>query len=215
MSKIITFKEQNNNDIHQFTEESTFLQEIDKIYSQGGLFVYPTETLYGLGANPYDEKALDRLYSVKKRPKDMAISVAVSNIGMMERLGEVNEIVKEIAEHFLPGPITLLLKNKGQFSQNVASKGKLGIRIPDHKIALKIIETVGPITATSANLHNGLDPKNVKIAYEQLGDDVDLYIDCGVPRYKGPSTIVDCTGVSINIIRKGVIPEKEIIALFE
>ena len=192
-----------------------FLPKLYNIYSQGGLFVYPTETLYGLGTGPFDEKALNRLFSVKKRPKDMPISIAVADISMMKRFGEVNDKAEKIAHHFLPGPVTLLLQCKDTVPKILRSAGKVGIRIPDHKIALKIIENVGPITATSANLHSGPDPRNVNDAYEQLGDDVELYIDCGQPKYNGPSTVVDCSEASINIIRKGVIPENEIMALFE
>lgn len=204
MSKIITCE-----------ESSHFLSKVSDIYSQGGLFVYPTETLYGLGTNPFDEKALKRIYTVKKRPKDMPISIAVSNVEMMGKFGEVNEQVKKIVKHYLPGPVTLLIKSKSSLSEILAPKGKVGIRIPDHNIALKIIDLVGPISATSANLHNHPEPRNVNEAYDQLSDNVDLFIDCGETRYNGPSTMVDCTEPSINIIRKGVIPEKEIMVLFE
>jgi L-threonylcarbamoyladenylate synthase len=192
-----------------------FLDTITNIYSQGGLFVYPTETLYGLGANPFDEMALKRLFSVKNRPVDMPVSIAVSNSNMMKKFVEVNELAEKIINSLLPGPVTLLLESRDLIQNYLTSGNKVGIRIPDHKVALKIIDHVGPITATSANLHQRPDPRNVKEAYHQLGDNVKLYIDCSETRYNGPSTVVDCSEGSINIIRMGVIPENEIMALFE
>jgi L-threonylcarbamoyladenylate synthase len=192
-----------------------FLDTVEEIYTQGDLFVYPTETLYGLGANPFDESALKNLFSVKNRPENMPVSIAVSDSEMMKKFGEINELAEKIADTLLPGPVTLLIKSRDSVSNYLRSDNKVGIRIPNHKIALRIIENVGPITATSANLHNGHDPYNVKEAYEQLGENVKLYIDCGESKYHKPSTIVDCSGPSINIIRKGVISQKEIIALFE
>ena len=185
------------------------------ILKAGGVIVYPTDTIYGLGVNVFDAKAVAKIPELKKRSEDLPISIAVAEISMMKRFGEVNDKAEKIAHHFLPGPVTLLLQCKDTVPKILRSAGKVGIRIPDHKIALKIIENVGPITATSANLHRGLDPRNVKEAYDQLGDVVELYIDCGEPRYKGSSTVVDCSEASINIIRKGVIPENEIMALFE
>lgn len=212
---VLISREEEMSVIIKCKESLDFLNKVKEIYFQGGLFVYPTETLYGLGANPFDEKALMRLYSVKRRPKNMPISIAVSNMDMMEGFAELNESVIVIAKHHLPGPVTLLCKSKGKLPGVLTSSGKVGIRIPDHKIALQIIDTTGPITSTSANAHNNMNPRNANDAFEQLGDDVDLYIECGEPKYNGPSTIVDCTEPSISIIRKGVIPEKDILALFE
>jgi L-threonylcarbamoyladenylate synthase len=190
------------------------MDEIKEIYSLGELFVYPTETLYGLGANPFDEDALDKVYSVKNRPGDMPISVAVSDISMMARLGKVNETARRIAKRFLPGPVTLILFAENYLSDTLLKDDKIGIRIPDHRVALKIIDSTGPITSTSANVHGGVNPYNIDEAFNQLGDGVKLYIDSGESRLRGSSTIVDCTRSPISIIRKGVIPEEEITALF-
>jgi L-threonylcarbamoyladenylate synthase len=191
------------------------LDVIRDIYQQGGLFVYPTETLYGLGADPFNEKALGKLYSVKQRPREMPVSIAVSSISMMKRFGEVNSNLETIAQHLLPGPVTVLLRALDDIPRNLTKDNRIGLRIPDHPIPLNIIESIGPITATSANIHSKPAPQDIKEAMKQLGDGVDLYMDCGESKHKGPSTIVDCSESSISIIRKGVIPEKEIRALFK
>lgn len=176
--------------------------------------VYPTETLYALGANPFNEKAIDKIYEVKRRPRNMPLSIAVSDMKMMQSVAEVNSLAQRIYHHFLPGPVTLLLKKRDNVPANLISGGdKIGIRVPKHPAALKIIRILGPITATSANQHGHPEPKNLKIAYEQLGDDVELYLDCGQCEYQEPSTIVDVSDSSANIIRNGVIPSKELLAL--
>jgi L-threonylcarbamoyladenylate synthase len=185
-----------------------------EVLEKGELVVYPTETLYALGADPFDEGAIDRVYEVKRRPRNMPLSVAVSDIEMMKSVAEVNLLAEKIYQNFLPGPVTLLLKKRDNVPANLISGGyKIGVRVPKHPAALKIIKILGPITATSANKHGLLEPKNLKIAFEQLGDDVGLYLDCGECEYQEPSTIVDVSDSSVNIIRNGVIPEKELLAL--
>jgi L-threonylcarbamoyladenylate synthase len=195
-------------------KEEKYFKEVEEIFRKGGLIVYPTETLYALGANPFDEKAIDRLFEVKRRPKDMPISVAVTDIEMMKSLAEINTLAEKIYYNFLPGPVTLLLKKKARVPDKLTSgDDRIGIRIPKHPAALRIIDMVGPITATSANLHGYPEPRNLDIALEQFGENVMLYLDCGECEYKGVSTIVDVSGSIAKIIRKGVIPNEELLAL--
>ncbi len=187
---------------------------MEEIFRKGGLIVYPTETLYALGVNPFDEMAIDKLFEVKRRPKDMPISVAVADIEMMKSLAEINTLAEKIYYNFLPGPVTLLLKKKTSVPDKLTSGAdRIGIRVPKHPAALKIIDTVGPITATSANLHGYPEPKNLDIALGQLGENVMLYLDCGECEYQGVSTIMDVSGSIAKIIRKGVIPNEELLAL--
>ncbi|UCE73445.1 MAG: threonylcarbamoyl-AMP synthase [Methanomassiliicoccales archaeon] len=189
-------------------------QDVKDVFNCGDLIVYPTETLYALGTNPFDEKALNRIFEVKKRPGNMPISIAVSDIQMMESLAEVNILAQKIYEHFLPGPITLLMKKKAKLHALLtAGSDKIGIRVPDHPVAKRIIDIVGPITATSANLHGHPEPKNLKTAVEQLNGEVALYFDCGQSEFQGASTVVDVSNSSIKIIRKGVIPYEEILRI--
>lgn len=200
--------------IYECFKGREYLLGVKNIYDKGDLIVYPTETLYALGANPFNIKALERLFEVKKRPKNMPISVAVSDIEMMKSLAEVNKLAEKIYEKFLPGPVTLLLKKKGNVSDLLVSgDDKVAIRVPSHPLALKIIDIVGPITATSANIHGNLEPKNIDIALGQLGEKVNLYLDCGECQYKKVSTIVDVALCSTKIIRKGVIPPEEILKI--
>ncbi|UCG70889.1 MAG: threonylcarbamoyl-AMP synthase [Thermoplasmata archaeon] len=213
-TKIIHCESEKNDCSSKCQREEEYIGEIKEVFERGKLSVYPTETLYALGADPFNERAIDLVYKVKKRPKNMPISIAVADFAMMKSVAEVNELAQRICQHLLPGPVTLLLKKKDNVPDKLTfGSHKIGIRVPKHQAALRIIQTLGPITATSANLHGHPDPKNLKIAFDQLGDHVDLYLDCGQCEYQSPSTIVDVSGSSVKIIRNGVIPNEELLAL--
>lgn len=170
------------------------------ILKKGGLVIYPTETCYGLGADATSQKAVKKVYLIKKRPRNKPISIVVSDIKMFKKYAYISKKAEKLIKKYMPGPLTLVLKKKNL--PNVLSKNKIGIRIPNNKIALKLIKEFGkPITATSANLAGGSNPYTIKSALKQIKPD--YYIDAGkLPRRK-PSTIYDVE--KNRIIRKGSI----------
>ncbi|QLH75427.1 MAG: threonylcarbamoyl-AMP synthase [Methanomassiliicoccales archaeon] len=192
-------------------------EDFDFIISElrsGRLVVYPTDTLYGLGADPFDEMAVKRVFIAKKRPFDMPLTIAVSNVRMMAEIANLDDRARKLAEAFLPGPLTLLLHKKSIIPDIVtSSSSEVGIRIPDHPIALRIIEEFGPIIATSANLHSHPNPYDAQIALRDLGDSVSAYIDCGPTKYGKPSTIVQLMDGEVEVIRPGAIPIEKIEAV--
>ncbi|MEA2053835.1 MAG: L-threonylcarbamoyladenylate synthase [Candidatus Thermoplasmatota archaeon] len=174
-----------------------------KVLSEGGLVVYPTDTLYALGASIFKPDAVRKVYKIKKRPLEFYLPVAVSNVEGINDIAVMNSTAKKIAEKFMPGAITIVLEKKKVVNEIVAGD-KIAVRIPDNPIALEITSLAGPITATSANIHNGTAPSDIGTAKKQLGDNVELYIDGG--KLNGvPSTIVDVSGGDIKIIREGAI----------
>ena len=199
-------------------QECDFSEEaMDHVISElnsGKLIVYPTETLYGLGADPFDEAAVKRVFMAKKRPFDMPLSIAVSNMRMLEELAVLDDRGRRLAEKFLPGPLTLLLRKKSIVPDIVTSaSNEVGIRIPDHPLALKIIEEFGPIITTSANLHSHPNPYDIQLALKDLGESVSIYIDCGPTKYGKPSTIVQLLEGEVEVIRPGAIPIEEVEAI--
>ncbi len=185
------------------------LSKVIKALKNGELVVYPTDTLYGLGADVFNEKAVRAVYEIKDRPAKFPLSITVSSISMMEEFAEMNEPAFILAKKFLPGPLTMVMKKK-RIPDIVAEK-KIGIRIPRNEIAVKLASD-GPITSTSANKHNGKEPTTIDIARNQLGEGI-LYIDGGkLPG--GNSTVVDVTK-EIKILRRGIIGEEEIIKVVE
>ena len=174
----------------------------------GNLIVYPTDTVYGIGADIYNEVAVKNLYLAKRRPFDMALSVAVADRKMVESVAILNETADKLIKAFLPGPLTIIIKKNPEVPDIVtAGSQKVGIRIPDHPIALEIARRSGPIVATSANIHFQPDAIDIGMATAALGNSVSTYIDAGHSPSGKPSTIIWIKDKEYEIIRQGPITE--------
>ena len=174
----------------------------------GKLIVYPTDTVYGIGADIYNQAAVKSLYLAKNRPFDMALSVAVADRRMMEKVAVLNEYAEKLADAFLPGPLTIIIQKQEDVPDIVtAGSHKVGVRIPDHPMAVEIAKRAGPIVATSANTHSKPDAVNVDMAVNAFGGSVSTYIDCGPSPLGKPSTIIWIKDKEYEIIRQGSITE--------
>lgn len=168
------------------------------ILSHDGLVVYPTETVYGLGADALSDEAIAHVYEAKQRPLSMPVSIAVADFDMLHAVARVEPAQEPFLAAFLPGPVTVVLPARRMIPAILTGgTGMIGIRMPAHDLALQLIARFdGPITATSANLHGAKDPvtpAECTVPYEFL-------IDGG--RLPGtPSTVVDLTGKKV--IRAG------------
>ncbi|HOK28672.1 MAG TPA: L-threonylcarbamoyladenylate synthase [Methanomassiliicoccaceae archaeon] len=179
--------------------------------SAGRLIVYPTETVYGLGCDPFDETAVKRAFMAKRRPFDMAMSVVVSNLPMMEELGIQDDKAQKLVKKFMPGPLTLIVKKRPSVPDILtASTNEIGVRIPDHPLALSLIDSFGPLVTTSANIHSHKSPITCQDAIDDLGATVSIYIDAGPSRLGKPSTIVQLIDDEMTIIRQGTITREQI-----
>lgn len=177
----------------------------------GGLVIYPTETVYGLGADASSDKAVDKIFKLKGRRAKKPIPIAVNSIGMARNVAKLNPAAEALFM-FLPGPLTIVARAKPNVSKLItAGTGTVGIRVPKHPVALKLIDFVGgPITTTSANQSGEPAPLTVKEALEQLGGKVDMALDAGKCELGVPSTVVDATSKHPKVLRKGPISEEEI-----
>ncbi|WP_332450577.1 L-threonylcarbamoyladenylate synthase [Methanoculleus sp.] len=170
-----------------------------KVLSRDGLVVYPTETVYGLGADALSEDAVMRVYEAKNRPVSKPISVAVSDMDMLAAIAVVDEAARAFIERFLPGPVTVILPAKSCLPDILTGgTGLIGIRWPANEVAIAIIERLdAPITATSANISDDIPP----VRPEEVSVPNDYVVDGGeLPGT--PSTVVDLT--TRRILRKGV-----------
>lgn len=179
--------------------------------SKGQVIVYPTDTLYGLGADIYNKDAVKNVFKIKNRPFNLPISVAVSCIEDLKKIAYVNNKIKKIIDHFLPGKLTIILKKKKTIPSIVTSnKDNIAIRIPDNNIALELLSNFGPLTCTSANIHGKPTPTVINDIEMQFKDsNISVYIDNGKLQSKA-STIIDLTFDKPIIIREGAITKKEI-----
>lgn len=171
------------------------------IVKTGGVIAYPTETVYGIGALATDVGALQRVYQIKNRPLNQPLSIAVSSMEMLKSVAKVE--CEDFILKFLPGPVTVILKKNKILPDILTARSKyVGIRWPDNKMALDLINQTGPIVSTSANLHGEKDP----VRAEEVKIPVDYVLDGGPCKYGAPSTIVDLH--EYTVVRKGIMYEE-------
>jgi len=182
----------------------------------GDIVVYPTDTLYAFGVDIHNKDAVRKVFEVKKRPLDNPLPVAVSDLAYIEKIAFVSGIARDLAEQFLPGPLTMIL-NKKNVILDVITGGldNVAVRIPDNDIALELLSRYGPLTVTSANVHGKEVPDIISdIKMQFNSDDVAVYLDYG--KLNGlPSTIVDMTASKPRIVRDGAITKEEILDVIE
>lgn len=204
MSKYINFE----NNI-----EYTKLKEVATAIKNGKVVVFPTETVYGIGTNGLDEKAIEKLYKLKKRPKNKPISLLVNNIDMINDIAEdITELEYKLINKFMPGPLTIILKKKNKIPNILtANSSTVGIRIPQNEIAIKLIEYAKvPIATSSANISGKSSGINLKNIMKDFNDDIDYYIDGGFSKIGIASTVVQVLDGIPHILREGVITIDEI-----
>jgi L-threonylcarbamoyladenylate synthase len=164
----------------------------------GELVVYPTDTLYGLGALASNREAVERLFAVKARPRSAPVSIALSSLEEVEPLARLTPPQRAFLRTELPGPVTALVRPsaeaRSRLSPLVFGPGPtLGVRIPDHPVARELARRLGPITCTSANRHGAPNPTTLREARAQLGDAVSAYLAGGPPPRGAASRIVVLT----------------------
>jgi L-threonylcarbamoyladenylate synthase len=194
--------------VNELPYDEVVKKAVDEL-KRGGLVVFPTETVYGIGADATNQKAINSLLSYKARREGKPLSIAVSSKEMAEEYVEVNSIAKNLYKNFLPGPLTVVSKSKGNVAKGVESElGTLGIRIPDYKLVLDIIEACGkPITATSANASYKKRPYTIDDILNNISEKqkslVGLILDAGQLPKREPSTVVDTTLNQEVVLRQG------------
>ncbi len=179
---------------------------------RGGLVVYPTETVYGLGCDPLNIRAVERIFEVKGE-REKPLPVLASDIEHVEKIAYLSEKVRRVVDRFWPGPLTLVLPKTTILPGIVTSNlDSVGVRVPMHNIAIQLIHlSNGLLVGTSANKTGESPPRSAQEAANQIGDEVDIIIDGGPTTYGLPSTIVDLTSERPIILREGPISREEIL----
>lgn len=191
--------------IKDINTDIRFIEEAGKVIRNGGTVAFPTETVYGLGANALDDEAVRKIFIAKGRPQDNPLIIHVSTKEISELVKDVPEVAQKIIDKFWPGPLTVILEKKDIIPNlTSANLNTIGIRMPNSEIALKLIELAErPIAAPSANISGRPSPTEVERCVEDLNGRVDYIIggessDIGVE-----STIVDCTVNPPLVLRPG------------
>lgn len=187
--------------INASSAEKEKIKEAVDVLRNGGLVAFPTETVYGLGANSLDKIAVEKLYRIKNRPKDKNFTLLLPNVREIDNFAEeVLPAAYRLADRFWPGPLTIVLKSK--------DASTIGLRIPKSAVALDIVKSADfPIACPSANLSGEKEPLTAEDVLKYLGGKIDLILDGGKTELGVSSTVVDARSLPFKVLRKGYIEE--------
>lgn len=195
------------------TKESSVTMAAQVILN-GGVVLYPTETIYGLGANALNVEAVEKVFEIKQRDRSKPILVLIPDLESLDGLVmEVPEVGRSLMKFFWPGPLTLVFKASPVVSPILtANTGKIGVRLSSDKFCTRLLSVCKiPITSTSANVSGEPNPSSIKKINSRIKDMVDLIIDGGTLNTSVPSTVVDVSSGIAKLVREGVISFDEII----
>jgi L-threonylcarbamoyladenylate synthase len=182
-------------------EALTTVEEAVAALVRGGVVVIPTDTVYGLAAKADNAEAVERIYELKGRPREKALQLLVPDLTWLDRFGHPSAAARTLAERFWPGPLTIVVP--GDAGDTV------GLRMPDHPLALEVLKVAGAVAATSANRSGEQTPRDLGSIREVFADAVDVYLDGGVIDGTA-STVVDMTGAEPLVLREGALTVDEI-----
>ena len=181
-----------------------------KKIKDGGIIVFPTDTVYGIGCDPYNKKTISRLYEIKKRKKTKPFPILGISKTELEKIAEFNTLEEKIAEKFWPGQVTLVLKVKDEkIRQSLCLDKKIAVRVPNNQCVLSLLKECKLLVGTSANI-SGTTPFTDPNECSKNLTKYDLLIDGGIIPSQGESTIVEIVEDDIKILRAGHVSEKEI-----
>jgi len=190
------------------------IQKAVQIINKGGIVIFPTDTVYGIGCDPYNQKGVLSLYKIKKREKTKPFPVIGYSKKELEKIAEFNDKAEKIAELFWPGPITLILKVKDENIRKSLGLGKkIAVRVPNNQCVLSLLKECKLLVATSANISGTTsltDPNDCKRDLNGY----DLLLDGGILSDDGESTIVEIDRNKLRIVRSGSVSEEELKKIF-
>jgi L-threonylcarbamoyladenylate synthase len=187
--------------------------EAARVLANGGVVAYPTDTVYGLGADILNPDAIERVFEMKGRPADAPLPVLLSSV---EHLAAVvdspPDAALELADRFWPGALTLVMRTSRSLPAALLREGRVAVRVPDDPICRRLIERLGrPITGTSANKTGCPAANSADGVRAQLGDVVDYILDAGLSGGGLPSTVVEVDEAGLRILREGAIPSEDVL----
>ncbi len=192
------------------------LQEAAKLLRENEAVAFPTETVYGLGANAMDDEAIAKIFEAKGRPSDNPLIVHIGTKSQLDGIvKEIPPVAEKLMAHFWPGPLTIILPRKEGISERVtAGLNTVGVRMPDHPVALALIEEANvPVAAPSANRSGRPSPTLASHVYEDLNGKIAGIVDGGATGVGVESTVIDCTSTVPTILRPGGITKEQLEAV--
>jgi len=181
-----------------------------EIIENGGIIIFPTDTVYGIGCDPYNENAVKKIYDIKSREKVKSLPILAYSLEIVKQITIVDKFTEKIIEKYWPGPLTLILKLKDQnLKKSLNLEDKIAVRIPNSECTLKLLKKCNLLVGTSANISGNssfIDPqecmKNIK--------NYDVFVDGGTITSKGESTIIEIQNEKVHVIREGALKKEDI-----
>jgi len=187
------------------------IEKASRIVRDGGIVVFPTDTVYGIGCDPYNKKSVDRVYQIKGRSREKPFPILARSIDAAFKIAEFDKDSKKIAGMFWPGPLTLILKLRDKrLKETLYLKEKIAIRVPDNQCLLKLLKGPEFLVGTSANI-SGEDPFSKSEECHKRIQDYDVFLDGGDIESGGESTILEIDGGKPIFHRRGALREEEIV----
>ena len=181
-----------------------------EIIENGGVIIFPTDTVYGIGCNPYDANAVKKIYEIKSREKIKSLPVLASSIEIVKQITIIDEFTEKIIKKYWPGPLTLILKLKDKnLKKSLNLEDKIAVRIPNSVCTLKLLNKCNLLVGTSANVSGDSSFTNPQECMKNVKN-YDVFVDGGTITSKGESTIIEIENEKIHIIREGALKKEDI-----
>ncbi len=187
-----------------------------KIVKKGGIIIYPTDTVYGLGCDPFNTIAIHKIQKIKER-RNNPLPILAYDLKSIEKITRIDNITKKKIKKIWPGAVTLVLPKRNNLPNSITSGlSSVGVRIPNNRIALRLIKLSGGLlVGTSANISGTSSPITANEANDQIGDKVDLVLDGGPTLLKKESTVISMINNKIEMLRAGAINPNKIIKILK
>ena len=186
------------------------IKKTSQIIEKGGIVVFPTDTVYGIGCNPYNENSVRKIYEIKSRTELKSLPVLAYSLDVVKEIALIDEFTEKVIEKYWPGPLTLILKLTDQKLKKSLNLGnKIAVRIPDSKCTLKLLEKCRLLVGTSANISGNSSYTNPNECIKNIKN-YDIFLNGGTITSKGESTIIEIENEKIKMIREGALKIKDI-----
>jgi len=186
------------------------IEKTFQVIKKGGIVVFPTDTVYGIGCNPYNANAVEKIYEIKSREKIKSLPVLAYSLDTVKEIARMDTFTEKIIKKYWPGPLTLILElTDKKLKKSLNLDNKIAVRIPDSKCTLKLLEKCGLLVGTSANISGSSPSTDPKECLKNITN-YDVFLNGGTITSKGESTIIEIENEQIKIIRKGVLKKEEI-----
>ncbi|HJJ21501.1 MAG: L-threonylcarbamoyladenylate synthase [Crenarchaeota archaeon] len=187
------------------------IKKTHQIFQKGGIIVFPTDTVYGIGCDPYNQNSIKKIYEIKSREKVKSLPILAYSLDIVKKIVVIDEFTEKIIQKNWPGPLTLILElTDEKLKKSLNLQNKIAVRIPDSKCTLKLLEKCKLIVGTSANISGNLSYTNPDECIKNIKN-YDLFLNGGTIRSKGESTIIEVENKTIKIIREGALKMEDIL----